>query len=74
MTSVIEDNVHVFRVEGTSDDLDAPIKSMFMDIPFKRRHHLTTINSINWGRVMVQTAHYVYSYLQVNTVAPVPQV
>lgn len=64
MTSVIEDNVHVFRVEGTSDDLDAPIKSMFMDIPFKRRHHLTTINSINWGRVMVQTAHYVYSYLQ----------
>ncbi|XP_060084610.1 threonine synthase-like 2 [Ylistrum balloti] len=64
MTSVIEDNVHVFRVDGSSDDLDIPIKRVFMDIPFKRQHNLTSINSINWARVMVQTAHYIYSYLQ----------
>ncbi|OWF40335.1 threonine synthase-like 2 [Mizuhopecten yessoensis] len=64
MTSVMEDNVHVFRVEGSSDDLDLPIKKVFMDIPFKRQHNLTSINSINWARVMVQTAHYIYSYLQ----------
>lgn len=64
MTSVIEDNVHVFRVDGSSDDLDIPIKKVFMDVPFRRKHNMTSINSINWARVMIQTAHYIYSYLQ----------
>ena len=26
MTTVLEDNVHNFAVDGTSDDLDVPIK------------------------------------------------
>ena len=26
MTTVLEDNIHNFAVEGTSDDLDVPIK------------------------------------------------
>jgi len=66
MTTVQEENVHVFRVDGNSDDLDVPIKNTFMDIPFKQRHNLSSINSINWARVMIQTAHYIYAYLQVS--------
>ncbi len=34
MTTVIAENVHVFAVEGSSDDLDAPIQSIFTDRVF----------------------------------------
>ena len=54
-------------VDGTSDDLDLPIKACFMDSDFVRRHRLTSINSINWARIMVQMVHYFYSYFQVST-------
>ncbi|KAK3599421.1 hypothetical protein CHS0354_036440 [Potamilus streckersoni] len=65
MTSVIEDNVHVFRVDGTSDDLDRPVKNVLSDVEFKRQHRLSCINSINWARIMIQTVHYFYAYLQI---------
>jgi len=54
MISVTEDNVHVFATEGTSDDLDVPIKKCFPS------PGLMSINSINWARIMIQIAHYVY--------------
>jgi threonine synthase len=31
MTSVLDENVHVFNVEGTGDDVDAIIKPCFLD-------------------------------------------
>lgn len=64
MTTVLEDNVHVYRVDGTSDDLDLPIKACFLDNEFVKEHRLTSINSINWTRIMVQMVHYFYSYFQ----------
>lgn len=64
MTTVIEDNVHVYKVEGTSDDLDEPIKQCFSDQELVSAHNLISINSINWGRIMVQMAHYFYTYYQ----------
>ena len=33
MTTVLEDNIHNFAVEGTSDDLDVPIKENFQVVP-----------------------------------------
>eukprot|EP00105_Crassostrea_gigas_P042287 XP_019926435.1 PREDICTED: LOW QUALITY PROTEIN: threonine synthase-like 2 [Crassostrea gigas] len=66
MTTVIEDNVHVFRVDGSVDDLDAPIKQCFRDHAFTKRHNLSSINSINWARIMVQTVHHIYAYLQIS--------
>ncbi|XP_078310780.1 threonine synthase-like 2 isoform X3 [Crassostrea virginica] len=65
MTTVMEDNVHVYRVDGSSDDLDIPIKLCFQDHAFTKRHNLSSINSINWARIMVQTVHYIYAYLQI---------
>lgn len=64
MTTVVEDNIHVFRADGTSDDIDLVIKPVFMDTPFREQHKLSSINSINWARIMAQTVHYFYAYLQ----------
>ncbi|XP_041050020.1 threonine synthase-like 2 [Carcharodon carcharias] len=62
MTTVIEDNVHVFAADGTSDELDEPIRNVFTDTEFVKRHNIMSLNSINWARVMVQIAHYFYAY------------
>ncbi|XP_033125544.1 threonine synthase-like 2 [Anneissia japonica] len=62
MTTVIKDNVHNFCVDGSSDDIDIVIKKVVLDLPFTNQHNLGTMNSINWGRVMVQTIHYFYAY------------
>ncbi|XP_044143396.1 threonine synthase-like 2 isoform X1 [Bufo gargarizans] len=64
MTTVIEDNVHVFSVDGTSDELDEPIKKLFRDTEFVKKHNLMSTNSVNWARVMVQIAHFFYGYFQ----------
>ena len=56
----------IVLVEGTSDDIDEVIKPCFMDADFVAKHRLCSINSINWARVLVQTAHYFYAYFQVS--------
>ncbi len=53
-------------VKGTFDDCQGLVKDVFNDIPFKRKHHLAAVNSINWARILVQTVYYFYSYFQVN--------
>uniref|UniRef100_G3TRM5 Threonine synthase-like 2 n=1 Tax=Loxodonta africana TaxID=9785 RepID=G3TRM5_LOXAF len=55
MTTVLKENVHVFGVEGNSDELDEPIKAVFADVDFVKEHCLMSL-SINWSRVLVQSA------------------
>ncbi|KAG8512935.1 Threonine synthase-like 2, partial [Galemys pyrenaicus] len=62
MTTVLSENVHVFGVEGNSDELDEPIKAVFADVAFVRKHNLMSLNSINWSRILVQMAHYFFAY------------
>ncbi|XP_038608843.1 threonine synthase-like 2 isoform X1 [Tachyglossus aculeatus] len=64
MTTVLEDNVHVFVVEGNSDEVDEPIREIFADGDFARTHHLMSLNSINWSRILVQMGHYFYAYFR----------
>ncbi|KAM6313453.1 threonine synthase-like 2 [Aegotheles albertisi] len=64
MTTVIEDNVHVFAAHGNSDEIDEPIKDLFADVGFARKYNLMSLNSINWSRIMVQIAHHFYAYFQ----------
>jgi len=59
MTSVIEDNVHNIAIGGTFDDCQDLVKAMFNDAPFRSRHNLSAVNSINWARVMAQIVYYV---------------
>ncbi|XP_049640882.1 threonine synthase-like 2 [Suncus etruscus] len=64
MTTVLRENVHVFGVEGNSDELDEPIKAVFADVPFVKKHNLMSLNSINWSRVLVQMAHFFFAYFR----------
>nr|XP_010328656.2 threonine synthase-like 2 isoform X3 [Saimiri boliviensis boliviensis] len=64
MTTVLRENVHVFGVEGNSDELDEPIKAVFADTVFVKKHNLMSLNSINWSRILVQMAHYFFAYFQ----------
>lgn len=64
MTTVSDENVHVIGVEGSSDDLDVPIEKLFSMQGFKKEHSLGSVNSVNVCRLIVQTIHYFWSYLQ----------
>ncbi|XP_008069921.1 threonine synthase-like 2 [Carlito syrichta] len=64
MTTVLSENIRVFGVEGNSDELDEPIKAVFADTAFVKKHNLMSLNSINWSRVLVQMAHYFFAYFQ----------
>lgn len=48
MTSYLHENIHVFAVKGSSDELDVPIKQCFP------RDNVTSINSVSWTRIMIQ--------------------
>uniref|UniRef100_A0A2P2I671 Threonine synthase-like 2 n=1 Tax=Hirondellea gigas TaxID=1518452 RepID=A0A2P2I671_9CRUS len=57
-------NIVVYSVDGLSDDLDVPIKKCFASADFMKRHNLMSINSINWGRILGQVAHFFYSFFR----------
>jgi threonine synthase len=59
MTTVLSPNVHNVAIEGTFDDCQDLVKGMFNDIPFRDRHHLSAVNSINWARILAQVVYYV---------------
>ncbi|MBC8207210.1 MAG: threonine synthase [Kiritimatiellaeota bacterium] len=65
MTSVLDDNVYNLAVEGTFDDCQHLMKTIFADVSFKEEHSLGSVNSVNWARVLVQTVYYFYSYFRV---------
>ena len=64
MTTVSADSVRVVAVDGSSDELDVPIKRVLDDGPFSRQHSVTSINSINVGRVLLQMAHFFWAALR----------
>ncbi|MED6244052.1 Threonine synthase-like 2 [Ataeniobius toweri] len=68
MTTCLEDNVHVFAADGSSDDIDRPLRRLFADQNLVRTHSLMSLNSVNWSRVMVQIAHFFYAYLELSGV------
>jgi threonine synthase len=61
MTSVLDKNVFNLAVDGTFDDCQRIMKTIFADTDFKTTHSLGSINSVNWARVLAQTVYYFYS-------------
>jgi threonine synthase len=59
MTTVDAANVHNVAVEGTFDDCQDLVKSLFADAAFREEVRLSAMNSINWARVMAQVVYYV---------------
>jgi threonine synthase len=58
MTTAREPNVQAIAIEGTFDDTQALLKSMFGDSRFRQRVRLSAVNSINWGRIVAQIVYY----------------
>ena len=65
MTSVLDDNVFNLAVEGTFDDCQHLMKTIFADVDFKTEHSLGSVNSVNWARVLAQTVYYFYAFFRV---------
>ena len=58
MTTVRSPNVRTLAVEGSFDDCQDLVKAMFADAPFRARHRLSAVNSINWARIAAQVVYY----------------
>ncbi|KAM9841056.1 threonine synthase-like 2 [Aulostomus maculatus] len=64
MITCLADNIHVFAADGSSDDIDQPLRRLFADQSLVKSHGLMSLNSVNWSRVMIQLTHFIYAYLQ----------
>jgi threonine synthase len=62
MYSLADPNIFNLAVEGTFDDCQDIVKAVSGDLDFKRRLHIGTVNSINWGRVVAQVVYYFRGY------------
>ena len=65
LLSCFGDNVTTYRVQGSFDDCQSIMKQTFNDLPFKQRHRLGAVNSVNWARILAQIVYYVYATLRV---------
>ncbi|CAL2095301.1 threonine synthase [Tenacibaculum sp. 190524A02b] len=68
ITTLPHSNIHpvsVANCKDGADDLDAVIKKFYAKKEFRGKLKLSSVNSINWGRIMMQTVHYFYGYFQV---------
>ena len=74
MTTVTDANVFNLAVRGTFDDGQAIVKTIFNDLPFKEKHQLGAINSINWARIVAQVVYYVYAALKLTGAKDVTKV
>jgi threonine synthase len=54
-------NVVALAVQGTFDDCQRMAKAAFRDPDLRRRHRLTSANSINIGRLVPQTFYYAHA-------------
>ncbi len=58
------DNVFALAVDGTFDDAQAALKTIFEDQDFRIRHRLSAVNSINLARVLAQCVYYLWAWLR----------
>ena len=64
MTTVLSENIHNIAIEGSFDDCQALVKQAFSDPDLRAKKTLSTINSINWARIIAQTVYYVLAASQ----------
>jgi threonine synthase len=58
MTTSARDNVRCVAVDGTFDDCQAILKSLFQAQGFPQAVNLAAVNSINWARIAAQMVYY----------------
>ena len=62
MYSLADDNIFNIAVTGMFDEAQDIVKAVFNDAPFKARHRIGAVNSINWARVAAQVVYYFKGY------------
>ena len=65
MTTVDAPNVHTIALEGTFDDCQDMVKSLFNDLEYRDKYNLSAVNSINWARLLPQIIYYFWAALAV---------
>jgi threonine synthase len=58
MTTSCAPNVSVVEVDGDFDACQAIVKALFADADFSSRAALSAVNSINWARIVAQSAYF----------------
>ncbi|MGE0044965.1 MAG: threonine synthase [Hyphomonadaceae bacterium] len=58
MTSSGAANVHTLELDADFDACQAILKQMFADAEFASRARLSGVNSINWTRILAQSAYF----------------
>jgi threonine synthase len=58
MTTVDRPGVHALAIDGSFDDCQDIVKSLFGDLSFRDRMSLSGVNSINWARILAQIVYY----------------
>lgn len=61
MTTVIAPNVVNFAVRGNFDNCQDNVKEAFEDDEVQAHCHLSAVNSINWLRIIAQSAYYFHA-------------
>ncbi len=65
MYSLVDPNIFNLAVRGVFDDCQDVVKRVSVDLAFKRRMHIGTVNSINWARLAAQVVYYFKAYFAV---------
>lgn len=61
MTTCTAPNVRNMAITGTFDDCQTALKALFADDDFREDVKLGAVNSINWARIVAQTAYYLFA-------------
>ena len=64
MTTIGSDNIYNIAINGSFDDCQNMVKSMFNDNEFREKINMSGVNSINWARIMCQIVYYFYAALK----------
>ncbi len=65
MVTVPDANVFTLAVEGSFDDCQNIVKTLFRELAFRDRCALGAVNSINWARLLSQIVYYFYAAFRV---------
>lgn len=64
MYSLQDANIHNLAITGMFDDCQDIVKAVQNDASFKEQYQISTVNSINWGRILAQIVYYFYGYFR----------
>jgi threonine synthase len=59
MTTVLDENVRNIAIEGTFDDCQSIMKTLFADKAMAAHYQMASVNSVNWARIAAQVVYYV---------------